>query len=237
MSISMDGCIIRLSFDVDKKCQYHFIFKTLIIERKTMTNTNTQPKTAIIPDNTEHARTLVLDSGKYKTQYLAPIARTSKKLRELVQDAAIQAMLQAFGHENYDFMNKLFTVVEDNMSKSNAKQLRVFFEKYAPVVMRKTDEGYRLRKDTKDNANEFDFVQAFENPWFTIDLKTDDEIQAMFSFAKLNSAIEALIKKAEKAIEGESVENPDELPLIMEKVNLLKDVTAIQSEASQATIN
>lgn len=178
-------------------------------KEKATTKAKAEPLNAVAtlpnPETPEQARALKITDKQFENAIIK-IRKTGKELRELVQTAAIQAMLAAFGNENYDRINTLFDCVAENMSSSDAKKLKIWFEKYAPLVLRKTDKGNRFRKDTSDSANAFDFVSAHENPWYEVELHTIEEVLKMLNLTNIDSGINSLIKKIEKAIENDAIE-------------------------------
>ncbi len=189
--------------------------------QKTTKTPTTETNTAINPQSPEDAQAIVMGSTDFMSTYIAVIAQTSMALRELVQNGAMQSLLRAYGEDNFDYINKLFVTVEQNMSIANAKQLRVWFETYSPAKLRKTDKGHTFRKDTGDEALDFDFVNAALNPWYGIELLTGSEAKSLYSVANLDSSIENLIKKANKAINDGTVENEE---LVALRINALQEL-------------
>lgn len=172
-------------------------------------STTTTENNFVIPESIESARNSVLNDSKFTTSYLNVIARSSKKLRETVQQAGLYALMFAYAHENYDQLTKLFKCVENNLSKSNAKQLKEWIEINSPAKLQKTKNGDSFRKAGGDSANPFNFENAIANPWYTIEMENQSNVDAMFAAMKMQGSIENLIKKAEKNLNEEKVPEQD----------------------------
>lgn len=168
------------------------------------------PAAFVAPSTPEEARKGLVSEAQFKTKFLNPIGKTGQKLRDLIQEACLIAMARAYGNENYDYYNKLFSVVEDSCSKAQAKQVKLWIMKFAPVRHTKTqDKTYSFRKDTKTDANTFDFELAYTTPWYTMELITFGEAEALYSAQKLETTIKSLITRTEKKIQANLVEKGD----------------------------
>lgn len=232
---------------------YYCDYNTILLnykekEKNLMTKSNTPKKanetitTFVAPNTTDEALNMVVDSKQYQNKYLKPIGVTGKKLRELVHQAAMQALLLVYGSNQtrYDYFNDLMTTVEGNLSKTQAKQLVSWVEKYSPTRYVKVKDGFSFRKDKGDNAKAFDIQMAFENPFWDIELLTMAEAQALLSGANFISRVENLIKKGEKALEEDKVESSDRDQIIatLESLKAVaqanKAMTPSNDEADQA---
>lgn len=210
--------------------------------KKNKTTDETTVKTFVNPETPEQAREVTVSDTIFARTYLVPIAAQGKKLRELIQEAAMQTLYRAFGNDNFDYINKLHGVISDNLSQADAKKFKVWIEKYSPTVQRLTKKGKSFRKDTSESANPFDFVSAVENPWFMVNMSTDDEvnakIQAIFSLINVDKSIDSLIKKIEKQLEADNVEAQD-IPSVRLRLAALKEtltlVPANQRKAKEQT--
>lgn len=211
--------------------------KTTTKTKTTTTTAKAKTTTTLAnPQNPDEARALGIDDGKYSKQYLNVISATGKKLRQLVQDAAIFALLRAYGHDNFDYVNKLHATVMASMSKSDADKLKVWFETYAPCVLRKVEDGHSFRKDKSKSANSFDFESAHANPWYDVPMMSHDDVQKLLSGANIQKRLENIIKTAEKAIENNEVE-PNDVESIKATIEAIRPIAQGFDTASQAPAN
>lgn len=183
---------------------------------------NTAP---VVPKDATQAASMVMTPSEFKSKFIAPIGVTGKKLRELVHNAAYQSILLVYASNqtNYDFLNQLQTAVLNNLSASDSKKLIQWIMTYSPTRYVKTKDGYTFRKNTKDDSPDFDFEQAFANPYHTLGDSPKDELDKLLSISNLGTAFENLIKRYEKALEDGKVKKDDRASI----ENILETMRAI----------
>lgn len=169
----------------------------------------------------EEVRDTIMSEAKFKSTLLA-CTKSIKKQREVIQLLGETAIMRAYAFENYDYITQLFNGVEDCLSKSNATQLKVWLQTYSPVRYVKTKNGFVFRKDKNEEANPFDFEGAHSNKWYNVEMVSKEELK--LSSVAFMKRVENLIKNAEKAIEKDNVETPEDEIEILKTLNMLKTI-------------
>lgn len=180
-----------------------------------------QAPVAIVASTAANAKENIVDDSKFSGM-IRHIAKSGKAVRELIQSAAMQALIYAFIHENYDRLTVLFYTVTENMSERNARQVQLWIEAHSPAAMRKTEdknypEGKKFRKSKSDNANPFNIETAFNTPWYTMEGLAKEEIEKLFGTSTFVERLEKMVKDITKAQENNKV-----LPDDAQTVNQIK---------------
>jgi hypothetical protein len=187
-------------------------------------------------------------SDKQFDQMLKAIRSTGTKFRDMVHQAAMQALLRAQFQDNYDYANRLMLAVVESTSKRNQSQLQIWFETYGSFAWRKTEDknfpdGRKFRKDTSDTAVAFNTEGAFSNPWYTIEGTTTEEdiatLRKIFGSDTALDKAKSIVKAITKNIEKQTLGNPEIdaliLPVFAEKLQELilvteRDLNAMTTE-------
>ncbi len=142
--------------------------------------------------------------------------KTSREdLHNLARKTAVSILVN---RSNVDRINILMARLESSLSEIAKKQLKEWFESYFPVqerISKKEDGSSRktwrinLSKGTSDEdyGKLFNFLEAQENPWYTIKGMTRGEIERLFSLGSIQKRLEKLIKDANKAIKEGKLES------------------------------
>lgn len=178
-----------------------------------------EKSTNYIPENIEQASNRVISESDFEKKYLKVIRKNSKALRGLVHEACIQAMLRAYGMDNYTYMTLTYTAVKDNLSVAASKQVRMFFERFAPCKLVQIKDGKESFRKNTNKVKEFSFEEAYRNPWHTMVLFTSDEIVKLSQEA-LIKRIDSLIKGVEKKLEDDAFVPADETQLRVSLIQL-----------------
>lgn len=175
----------------------------------------------------EKALGSVVSSDKF-SKMLGNIVNSSNTLAQITHEAAITALIQAFAHDNFDYLTRLYKAVLSSKNGVNtAKQIVIWAQTYSPARLTVTKQGKVFRKNKKEKA--FDFIEAMANPYYTVELMTEDEAKR-FTVEDLEKAIDSLVKRAEKALQGEAkkhfVEDEDK-PAIHARLEAVKQARNI----------
>jgi hypothetical protein len=147
---------------------------------------------------------------------LKEIKGSSKNLKSLIQDAAIQAYLAAFGKEDYSPASRLALLVRDDLSKAQFAQLRLWFETFGPFGWRKTEDeafaalgGFKFRKSNSPDAPAFNPELAAKTNWYEVvlppgDAEEDKSVNPQTFFRRL----EKIISDAERALKEHTLSEP-----------------------------
>jgi hypothetical protein len=143
---------------------------------------------------------------------LNSVASSGEKTRALIQEAAMQSLLYAFFHDNYDRASRLMLVVNESLNARSASQVRLWFQTFGPFAWRKTEDknypdGFKFRKSGSDKAQAFDLEQAIATPWWNLGGLTSDEereiIERYMSTADILGRIKRVLTDAKKALTEE----------------------------------
>lgn len=168
---------------------------------------------------------------------LQSVLKQEVKTSEEIHVLAIDSLVQAFAHDNFDYLMRLYNTCKKMRNGENiAKQITKWAETYSPAQLRTTKSGKSFRKDKRDTANEFDFIEAMQNPWYAVKLLTEDEAAKKYGSKELEAAMLSLIKKAKKAVkqEGKFATEQKDVPAMKARIRVLESAleTVIPSAAN-----
>ncbi len=163
----------------------------------------------------QQAKSGSLDEGIFNS-LLKDIKVNNKNLKELIQDAAIQSILWAYVHKDYDKASKLALVVREDLSRSQFTQLKDWFLAFGPFAWRKTEDpnyeslgGFKFRKSNSKDANDFDLDGASKTLWYTLKNEESEETETKTLFpSAFMRRIDRLIGDIDKAIRQHLLDNP-----------------------------
>lgn len=188
-----------------------------------MTTTTTE-KTFTAPTTPEQAVDMVMSDAQFKKGVTSLVTK-GKQLKELAHSLAINAIMKVYStnQDNYNYLNALLPAVLNAMSASDAKKLIEWVTTYSPTRYVKTKDGFSFRKNGNEDAPAFDFIAGNENPYWTLGETPKDELETLLSATDFVTGVERIIKKFEKALDGEKV-NTNDREIIQANIERLQAV-------------
>jgi hypothetical protein len=158
------------------------------------------------------------------------IKTTGGTLQQKVHDTAIQCMLHAQEHGDTTLLSSLLDAVPAMVRN---KGLHKWITDHSPLLISydKKEQQYKVRKNKKDSANEWNIDTANSTPFWQY---TQETTPTFFTFETLMKRMESIIAKAEavEVEEGMTEEQVKEVAHIRATADKMKAIVAQEAAAA-----